>query len=91
MLEATYRERTGIQFDAKDYVSFGLADKNGLLANAEKLLADHYMVFNSRRGSGLKKILSETEKLPDYTPRLRPEFCSEARTSQEMQEFIGIM
>ena len=265
MLEATYRERTGIQFAAKDYVSFGLADKNGLLTNAGKLLADQHIVFNSRifctrwngtekgsifddalddkeyegnliyllqsgcdfvrnnskvrfvkearyridkpdyaeravteaivnalihrdyivlgseihidmyddrieiqspggmfegmpvqecdieaigsvrrnpviaglfhrmkymerRGSGLKKILSETEKLPGYTPGLRPEFfstssdfrvilknvnfnlhtctvqdraqderivnllefCSEARTRQEMQEFIGI-
>ena len=265
LLEATYRERTGIQFAAKDYVSFGLADKNGLLTNAGKLLADQHIVFNSRifctrwngtekgsifddalddkeyegnliyllqsgcdfvrnnskvrfvkearyridkpdyaeravteaivnalihrdyivlgseihidmyddrieiqspggmfegmpvqecdieaigsvrrnpviadlfhrmkymerRGSGLKKILSETEKLPGYTPGLRPEFfstssdfrvilknvnfnlhtctvqdraqderivnllefCSEARTRQEMQEFIGI-
>ena len=265
LLEATYRERTGIQFAAKDYVSFGLADKNGLLTNAGKLLADQHIVFNSRifctrwngtekgsifddalddkeyegnliyllqsgcdfvrnnskvrfvkearyridkpdyaeravteaivnalihrdyivlgseihidmyddrieiqspggmfegmpvqecdieaigsvrrnpviadlfhrmkymewRGSGLKKILNETEKLPGYTPELRPEFfstssdfrvilknvnfnlhtctaqdraqderivnllefCSEARTRQEMQEFIGI-
>ena len=265
LLEATYRERTGIQFAAKDYVSFGLADKNGWLTNSGKLLADQHIVFNSRifctrwngtekgsifddalddkeyegnliyllqsgcdfvrnnskvrfvkearyridkpdyaeravteaivnalihrdyiilgseihidmyddrieiqspggmfegmpvqecdieaigsvrrnpviadlfhrmkymerRGSGLKKILSETEKLPGYTPGLRPEFfstssdfrvilknvnfnlhtctvqdraqderivnllefCSEARTCQEMQEFIGI-
>lgn len=84
----------------------------------------HRMKYMERRGSGLKKILSETEKLPGYTPGLRPEFfstssdfrvilknvnfnlhtctvqderivnllefCSEARTRQEMQDFIGM-
>ena len=59
LLEATYRERTGIQFAAKDYVSFGLADKNGLLTNAGKLLADQHIVFNSRifctRWNGIEK------------------------------------
>lgn len=29
-----------------------------------------------RRGSGLRKIVSETEKLPGYTEELRPEFHS---------------
>lgn len=30
LLEATYRERTGLRFEPLDYVSFGLADKNWL-------------------------------------------------------------
>ena len=34
------------------------------------------MKFMERRGSGLRKIISETEKLPGYTEKLRPEFHS---------------
>lgn len=48
LLEATYRERTGLNMELSDYVSFGLADKNGFLTNAGKLLADQHIVFNSR-------------------------------------------
>ena len=48
LLEATYRERTGLNMELSDYVSFGLADKNGFLTNAGKLLADEHIVFNSR-------------------------------------------
>lgn len=59
LLEATYRERTGLQFESSDYVSFGLADLNGLLTNAGKLVADQYIVRNSRifctRWNGLDK------------------------------------
>ena len=40
-LEATYLERTGLRFEPSDYVSFGLADKNGFLTNAGKLMTDH--------------------------------------------------
>ena len=40
LLEATYLERTGLHFEPSDYVSFVLADKNGFLTNAGKLLAD---------------------------------------------------
>ena len=36
----------------------------------------HRMKFMERRGSGLRKIISETEKLPGYTEELRPEFHS---------------
>jgi ATP-dependent DNA helicase RecG len=36
----------------------------------------HRMRFMERRGSGLRKIVSETEKLPGYTEELRPEFHS---------------
>lgn len=59
LLEATYRERTGLPFSAVDYVSFGLADKEGNLTNAGRLLADQHIVFNSRifctRWNGLEK------------------------------------
>jgi len=48
LLEATYLERTGNRFEASDYVSFGLTDKNGLLTNAGKLLSDQHIVYNSR-------------------------------------------
>lgn len=92
----------------------------------------HRMKYMERRGSGLKKILSETAKLPGYTEQMKPkfystptdfrvvlknvnydlhtgtahdraqvgahderiisllEFCSVARTRDEMQEHIGI-
>ena len=59
LLEATYRERTGLRFESSDYVSFGLADKNGYLTNAGRLLADQHIVYNSRvfctRWNGLQK------------------------------------
>ena len=48
LLEATYRERTGLRFEPSDYVSFGLANKDGFLTNAGRLLADQHIVFNSR-------------------------------------------
>lgn len=59
LLEATYRERTGLRFEPSDYVSFGLVDKNGFLTNAGRLLADQHIVYNSRifctRWNGLEK------------------------------------
>lgn len=59
LLEATYREQTGLRFEASDYVSFGLADRNGFLTNAGRLMADQYIVYNSRlfctRWNGLEK------------------------------------
>ena len=128
LLEATYLERTGLRFEPSDYVSFGLADKNGFLTNAGKLMTDQHTVYNSRmfctrwnglekgsifddalddkeydiysirsmrrnpviadlfhrmkymerRGSGLRKIVSETEQLPGYTEAYKPEFSSTA-------------
>ena len=48
LLEATYRERTGLRFEPSDYVSFGLANKDGFLTNAGRLLADQHIVYNSR-------------------------------------------
>lgn len=59
LMEATYLQRTNLKFEAKDYVSFGLADKEGLLTVAGALLADQHIVYNSRvfctRWNGLKK------------------------------------
>ena len=59
LLEATYRERTGLRFEPSDYFSFGLTDKNGFLTNAGRLLADQHIVYNSRifctRWNGLEK------------------------------------
>lgn len=47
-------------------------------ARRNPVIADlfHRMKFMERRGSGLRKIVSETEKLPGYTEELRPEFLS---------------
>lgn len=44
------------------------------------MIADlfHRMKYMERRGSGLRKIMSETEKLPGYTERYKPEFYSTA-------------
>ena len=38
----------------------------------------HRMKYMERRGSGLHKIVSETEKLPRYTAAYKPEFTSTA-------------
>lgn len=59
LLEATYLEKTGNHFASSDYISFGLADKDGFLSNAGKLMVDQYIVPNSRvfctRWNGLDK------------------------------------
>lgn len=59
LLEATYLERAKLHFEPTDYVSFGLADKEGFLTNAGRLLADQHIVYNSRifctRWNGLDK------------------------------------
>ena len=38
----------------------------------------HRMKYMERRGSGLRKIVSETEKLPGYSETYKPEFFSTA-------------
>lgn len=59
LLEATYLERAKLRFEPTDYVSFGLTNKEGFLTNAGRLLADQYIVYNSRifctRWNGLSK------------------------------------
>ena len=42
----------------------------------------HRMKYMERRGSGLRKIVHETEKLPGYTEMCRPEFYSTATDFQ---------
>ena len=41
-------------------------------------LRKEVMKYMERRGSGLRKIVSETEKLPGYTAAYKPEFSSTA-------------
>ena len=59
LLEATYRDRTGIRFESSDYVSFCLTNTEGFLTNAGKLFTDQKSVYNSRvfctRWNGLEK------------------------------------
>ena len=59
LLEAIYLEKAGIHFEDSDYISFGLGDRQGFLTNAGKLMADQYIVRNSRifctRWNGLDK------------------------------------
>ena len=38
----------------------------------------HRMKYRERRGSGLKKIISETEMLPGYKAEFKPKFSSTA-------------
>ena len=59
LLEATYLEHTGLHFEASDYISFGLANEDGFLTNAGRLMTDQPTVYNSRlfctRWNGLNK------------------------------------
>ncbi len=54
-----------------DIDSIGSVRRNPVIADLF-----HRMKYMERRGSGLKKILSETAKLPGYTEQLQPEFHS---------------
>ncbi len=59
LLEATYRERTLIPWEKRNYISFGLETDGGFLTRAGSLLADQHIVYNSRifctRWNGLDK------------------------------------
>ncbi|MDR1156990.1 MAG: putative DNA binding domain-containing protein [Oscillospiraceae bacterium] len=59
LLEATYRERTKITWEQRNYISFGLETDNGYLTRAGSLLTDQHIVYNSRvfctRWNGLNK------------------------------------
>lgn len=54
-----------------DIESIGSVRRNPIIADLF-----HRMKYMERRGSGLKKIISETEKLPGYTQEWKPEFYS---------------
>ncbi len=59
LLEATYYQRARLRFEQSDYLSFGLANENGILTRAGSLLTDQHIVYNSRifctRWNGLDK------------------------------------
>lgn len=47
-LRSVYRQRTGLELDAQDFVSFGLVDEKGFLTHAGALLADESPMRFSR-------------------------------------------
>ena len=58
------------------------------------MIADlfHRMKYMERRGSGLRKIVSETEKLPGYLEIYNTRslgFCITEKSKQEICSFIG--
>jgi len=59
LLEATYRERTRLAWEERNFVSFGLETDNGFLTRAGSLMTDQHIVYNSRvfctRWNGLSK------------------------------------
>lgn len=68
ILESDFYEKTGTEFTAQDYISFGLATSEGYLTNAGVLLADpnnyrHSRIFCTKR-NGLDKT-SEQEVIDD--------------------------
>lgn len=67
----------GGMFDGKAVQEHNIADISSVRRNP--VIADlfHRMKFMERRGSGLKKIISETEKLPGYKDALKPIFYSD--------------
>lgn len=68
ILESDFYEKTGTEFTAQDYISFGLATSEGYLTNAGVLLADPNNYRHSRifctKWNGLDKT-SEQEVIDD--------------------------
>lgn len=68
-LRSVYRQRTGLEMDAQDFVSFGLIDEKGFMTNAGALLADETPMRFSRlfctRWNGLDKASGVMEALDD--------------------------
>lgn len=68
-LRSVYRQRTGLDMDRQDFVSFGLVDEKGYLTNAGTLLADESPMRFSRlfctRWNGLDKASGVLEALDD--------------------------
>lgn len=69
-LKSVYRQRTGNQFEASDYVSFGIIDDEGKLTNAGALLADESPIRHSRlfctRWNGLDKASGVVDAIDDH-------------------------
>ena len=68
-LRSVYRQRTGLEMDAQDFVSFGLVDEKGFLTHAGALLADESPMRFSRLfctcWNGLDKASGVMEALDD--------------------------
>lgn len=68
-LRSVYRQRTGLELEDSDFLSFGLVDKDGMLTNAGALLADESPMRFSRifctRWYGLSKASGVMEALDD--------------------------
>lgn len=68
-LRSLYKMRTHNDLEDSDFVSFGLADENGMLTNAGALLADESPIHHSRvfctRWNGLDKASGIMEALDD--------------------------
>ena len=68
-LRSVYRQRTGLDMDTQDFVSFGLVDEKGFMTNAGALLADESPMRFSRlfctRWNGLDKASGVMEALDD--------------------------
>ena len=71
-------EKGSIFDDALDDKEYDIYSIRSMRRNP--VIADlfHRMKYMERRGSGLRKIVSETEKLPGYTAAYKPEFSSTA-------------
>lgn len=68
-LRSVYRQRTGLDMDVQDFVSFGLVDEKGFMTNAGALLADESPMRFSRlfctRWNGRDKASGVMEALDD--------------------------
>ena len=75
-LKAAYYKKTKKSMEMKDFESFGIVDKNGMLTNAGALLADESSIYCSRlfctRWNGIDKASGVIEALDDeeYTGSL---------------------
>ena len=71
-------EKGSIFDDALDDKEYDIYSIRSMRRNP--VIADlfHRMKYMERRGSGLRKIVSETKKLPGYTAAYKPEFSSTA-------------
>ena len=68
-LRSVYRQRTGLELEDSDFLSFGLVDEDGMLTNAGAVLADESPMRFSRifctRWYGLSKASGVMEALDD--------------------------
>ncbi len=68
-LKSTYKNRTKVQFEESDFMSFGIIDEDGNLTNADALLADESPIRHSRlfctRWNGLNKAPGTIDSIDD--------------------------